>query len=200
VRALLKRFAFALAVVVVLPVYVTFRLSSLFLDRESAFQGPSQLMSLIPGRLGNHLRAGFYAISLKHCAAECSISFGTIFSTPECEIGRHVYIGAYSVISDSIIGDDCLLGSHVHIVSGKHAHGSEDGEIPMRLQPTARHPVHIGENTWIGNGAIVMADVGRGSIIGAGSVVTKAIAENSVAFGNPARVTRSRTVHADVSA
>jgi len=189
-----------LSVSVTFPVYLVFRINSLIFDRESAFQGPSQFMSLIPGLLGNHLRAGFYALSLKKCAPECSIGFGTVLSTPDCEIGRHVYIGVYCVISDSIIGDDCLIGSHVHIVSGKHAHGSDDVGVPMRLQPTARRAIRIGANSWIGNGAILMADVGTGSIIGAGSVVTRAIIENSVAVGNPARVTRSRTVPANAEA
>jgi acetyltransferase-like isoleucine patch superfamily enzyme len=192
VRSIIKRLLFLLSVAAAFPLYVVYRVVALFGDEETAFQGPSQLVSLIPGRPGNHVRAGFYALSLRHCAPECSISFGTILSTPHCEVGRHVYIGAYCVISDSIIGDDALIGSHVHIVSGKHAHGFEASDVPMRLQPTARRAIRIGENSWIGNGAIVMADVGRGSIVGAGSVVVREVDDNSVVAGNPARVIRKR--------
>src|SRR5262245_51435400 len=95
VRRLGKRVVFWTSTVLTFPLYVVYRISALFLDQERAFQGPSQLMSLLPGRIGAHLRTGFYALSLRRCSAECAISFGTIFSTPECEIGRHVYVGAY---------------------------------------------------------------------------------------------------------
>jgi virginiamycin A acetyltransferase len=52
--------------------------------------------------------------------------------------------------------------------------------------------VTIGAGSWIGSGAIVLADVGRNCVIGAGSVVTKPIPDNVVAVGNPARVISSR--------
>ena len=191
-RQLLKRLLYIVAAVLVSPFYLLYRLNRLFLETEAAFQGISQGMSLIPGLPGNLLRKGFYGLSLRRCSSDCAISFGTIISTPECEIGRHVYIGAYCVISDSVIGDDCLIGSHVHIISGKHAHGFEASATPMRLQRTSRKAVLIGRNSWIGNGAIVMADVGSGCVVGAGSVVTKPIEDGMVVAGNPAQVIRSR--------
>ena len=192
-RTLLKRAAFLASVAVASPVYLLYRLNGLFLDKEAALQGLSQLMSLLPGLPGVYARKGFYALALRRCSPDCTISFGTIVSTPDCEIGSHVYIGAYCVISDSIIGDDTLIGSHVHVISGKHAHGFEDPGVPMRLQKTSRRAVRIGQNSWIGNGAIVMADVGSGCVVGAGSVVTKPLAEDAVAAGNPARVIRTRS-------
>lgn len=53
-------------------------------------------------------------------------------------------------------------------------------------------PVHIGENCWIGAGALIMPGVtiGDNSVIGTGSVVTKDIPANVVAYGNPCRVAR----------
>lgn len=192
-RELTKRLIYLASASAMSPFYGLYRLNALFLDKETAFQGLSQLMSLMPGRLGTLLRKGFYGLSLRRCSPDCAISFGTIVSTPDCEIGRHVYIGAYCVISDSIIGDDCLIGSHVHIISGKHAHGFDASDTPMRLQKGSRHAISIGRNSWIGNGAIVMADVGDGCIVGAGSVITKVVTEDSVVAGNPARVIRKRT-------
>ena len=192
-REVVKRLLFVAAATLTSPLYVLYRFNALFMDKETAFQGVSQFMSLLPGIPGTLLRKGFYGLSLRRCSPDCAISFGTIVSTPDCEIGRHVYVGAFCVISDSVIGDDVLIGSQVHIISGKHAHGFEASDTPMRLQKPSRHAISIGENSWIGNGAVVMADVGRGSVIGAGSVVTKPVAEDSVVAGNPARLIRKRT-------
>jgi acetyltransferase-like isoleucine patch superfamily enzyme len=191
-RRLLKRLMLLVAIAAVGPVYVVYRAASLVRDKEAAFQGPSQLLSLIPGTCGSYLRTAFYVMTLRRCSPDCSISFGTIVSTPDCEIGSHVYVGAYCVVSDTIIGDDVLIGSGVHIVSGKHAHGFEAPDRPIRLQRASRRIIRVGANSWIGNGAIVMADVGAGSVIGAGSVVTREVPGDVVAAGNPARVLRSR--------
>jgi len=195
-RGLAKRAILAVSLVVVSPIYLWYRLNLLFLDREGAIQGLSQFMALLPGIPGNFARRGFYYLALRRCSPDCTISFGTIFSTPECEIGSHVYIGAYCVISDCAIGDDTLIGSQVHVISGKHAHGFDDADVPMRLQKTSRSAVHIGSNTWIGNGAIVMADIAKGCVVGAGSVVTRPVPDDSIAAGNPARVIRSRVADA----
>ena len=62
----------------------------------------------------------------------------------------------------------------------------------MGAQPGERRLVRIGEGTWVGSAAVVMADVGRHCVIGAGSVVTKPIPDYSIAAGVPAVVIRSR--------
>jgi acetyltransferase-like isoleucine patch superfamily enzyme len=63
----------------------------------------------------------------------------------------------------------------------------------MRDQPSSKTPVRIGAGAWIGSAAIVMADVGKDAVIGAGAVVTKPIADRVIAGGVPARVLRERT-------
>jgi virginiamycin A acetyltransferase len=84
-----------------------------------------------------------------------------------------------------------LLAAGVHIPSGRHTHNI-DIASPIRDQGTARQTVRIGAGTWIGAGAVVMADVGQDSIVGAGAVVTKPIPSRVMAAGVPARVIRSR--------
>jgi maltose O-acetyltransferase len=63
---------------------------------------------------------------------------------------------------------------------------------PRRDRLEAAKPITIGDNVWLGGGAIVLPGVtiGDNTVIGAGAVVTKDIPANSVAVGNPARVVR----------
>ena len=90
------------------------------------------------------------------------------------------------------IGDDVLFGSGVHVLSGTKQHHIDDPDTPINAQGGVFERVKIGANSWIGNGAKIMADVGEGCVIGAGSVVTKPIPDFTIAVGNPAKVVRSR--------
>jgi virginiamycin A acetyltransferase len=87
---------------------------------------------------------------------------------------------------------DVLIGSGVHITSGRYTHGTRDVSTPIRDQEGEHSVVRIGQGAWIGSAAVVMADVGRSAIVGAGSVVTKPIPDAVVAAGVPARVIRPR--------
>jgi acetyltransferase-like isoleucine patch superfamily enzyme len=91
------------------------------------------------------------------------------------------------------IEQDVLIGSGVHITSGRDTHGTDDVTRPIREQEGRAELVRIGAGSWIGSGAIVMADVGTNCVIGAGAVVTKPIPDAVVAAGVPAGVIRPRT-------
>jgi virginiamycin A acetyltransferase len=191
-RQAIKWVGFVAALGVAVPLVVLCRMASVLIGSEPAFQSGSHFVALFPGILGNYIRLGYYALTLRRCSRECTIAFGTIFSTTNCDIGHHVFIGAYCVISDSVIEDDALIGSGVHIL-GKHVHNFSSLDLPIRLQGGTRVPVRIGQGAWIGDRALVMADIGRDCVIGAGSVVTSEIEDLAIAAGNPARVIRQRT-------
>jgi acetyltransferase-like isoleucine patch superfamily enzyme len=91
-----------------------------------------------------------------------------------------------------LIDDYVHLGSGVHVVSGGHGHFFSRTDVPIALQGGEPQPVRIGYGSWIGNRAIVLADVGEECVIGAGSVVTRPIPPWSVAVGSPARVVSTR--------
>ncbi|WP_313904966.1 acyltransferase [Thalassomonas sp. M1454] len=114
------------------------------------------------------------------------ISFGVLFSQTDTEIFDGVYIGPQSNIGSCAIEENCLLGSGVHILSGKRQHNYSNPDVPLKDQGGEYIKVTIGANTWIGNGAIVMANVGKNCVIAAGSVVTEDVADNSIMAGNPA--------------
>ena len=149
-------------------------------------------MSLFPGVSGNYLRKNFYRLSMAYCDKECAISFGTIFSQADTEIGKGVYIGPQCNIGKCRIENDCTLGSSVHIMSGKRQHNFEGLNTPIRDQGGSFEKVTIGEDTWIGNGALIMANVGKKCIVGAGSIVTKDVEDFSIVAGNPAKIIRKR--------
>lgn len=190
-RMWLKRLVFFAIMIPNLVPYLIYRIWAPFAG-ITAFEAFSQLYSLIPGIVGDYCRGTFYYLTLKKCSMHTRISFGVLFATPNIEIGSFVYIGPNSIVSDSIIGDDVMLGSNVQVINGKMTHNFSDIKTPIRMQGGAKGVVRIGQDSWVGNSAIVMADIGKKCVIGAGSVVTKTIPEYSVAFGNPARITRSR--------
>ncbi|MBI5877788.1 MAG: acyltransferase [Chloroflexi bacterium] len=110
-------------------------------------------------------------------------------------MGRNGYVGPYSILHGDgglVIGDDALVGPHVAIMS--HNHGFSDPDTPIRLQPETYRGIQIGNDVWIGTGAMIMdgSHIGRGAVIAAGAVVTGDIPELAVAAGVPARVIRHR--------
>ncbi len=191
-RKLAKKIADLIAVLFALPFYIWFLIESAFGGGKSAFEGASQAASLIPGSLGNYIRRAFYGLTLAKCSRTCQISFGVLFSHQQAEIGANVYLGANCDIGRAIIEDDVLLGSGVHILSGKRQHFAADISQPIRLQGGEFSEVHIGSGAWLGNGAIVMANVGKHAIVGAGAVVTQDVAAYAIVAGNPATLIRKR--------
>lgn len=111
---------------------------------------------------------------------------------PRILIGDRCYIGFFFTIlngSTVRIGNDVLFASHVIITSENHGIDPESA-IPYMDQTLSSKPVEIGDGCWIGEKVCIMPGVtiGKKSIIGGGSVVTKSIPDYSIAVGNPARV------------
>ena len=103
-------------------------------------------------------------------------------------LGDDVYLNSGCVVLDSApvrIGRRTMLGPAVHIYCADHAHGSED----RRRGLERALPVTIGEDVWIGGGAILLpgVTVGDGALIGAGAVVTRDVAPGARVVGSPAR-------------
>ncbi len=174
------------------PLFIIYYILGILVGRDSAFSAISQFLSLFPGMSGSYLRKAFYRLTMTRCDCECAIFFGSIFSQVDTEIGRGVYIGPNCNIGKCRIDNDCTIGSNVHIMSGKKQHYYENVNIPIQEQGGIFEKVVVGEDTWIGNCALIMANIGKKCIIGAGSVVTRDIDDYSVVAGNPARVIKNR--------
>lgn len=105
--------------------------------------------------------------------------------------GNGVYANFNLTLVDDgeiFVGDNVMFAPNVIIATAGHPVHPE----LRRKQAQYNLPVHIGNNVWIGAGAIVLPGVkiGDNTVIGAGSVVTKDIPSNVVAVGNPCRVLR----------
>ncbi len=191
-REAAKALLHGLATVVVSPALLSYAVKRLVIGGDRALEGSTQTLAMIPGLPGVYLRRAFLARTIAHCDRSAAVHFGTIFSQTGARLDANVYVGPNCHLGLVHVERDALLASGVHVPSGSKTHGTGDLGRPIREQEGHRRLVRIGEGAWIGSAAIVMADIGRHSVIGAGSVVTKPIPEFSVAAGVPAKVLQSR--------
>jgi maltose O-acetyltransferase len=91
-------------------------------------------------------------------------------------------------VAEITIGDDVQIGPNVQLLTPVHPVEPE----PRRNRLEAARPITIGDNVWLGGGAIVCPGVtiGENTVVGAGAVVTRDLPANVVAVGNPARAIR----------
>jgi len=107
--------------------------------------------------------------------------------TAKARLGDNVHIGPFCWLCWVDVGNDVMFGGHIQVLSGGRQHGSDSLSIPMIRQDGDMTCVSIGDDVWVGNGAIVMADIAAGSVVGAGGVVTKTFGPHSILAGIPAR-------------
>jgi acetyltransferase-like isoleucine patch superfamily enzyme len=107
---------------------------------------------------------------------------------------EYVYIGKGCYICPKVrIGKYTMLSPNVKILGGDHVYNKSDTPIIFSGRPEMPVTI-IGQDAWIGANALIMAGIkiGNGSIIAAGSVVTKDIPEYSIYGGNPAKFIKLR--------
>ena len=191
-KLLAKNVFFFISVVLISPVLVLYWLLRNFFKSDSLFAGFSQFLSLLPGKTGTYLRAGFYRYTMTLCSKDAVISFLVLFAQQDTEIESDVYIGPNCNIGSCKIKKNTLLGSGVHIISGKRQHKFDDPDMLIKDQGGELEKITIGEDCWIGNGALILASIGNKCVVGSGSVVTSEIPAYSIVAGNPAKVIKVR--------
>ena len=191
-KPLAKAILNALATVWILPALLLYWLSAALIGKDRALEGSSQLFALLPGLPGVFLRRAFLARVLARCHTSAEIGFGTLFSQTGAILDEDVYVGPRCHLGWVHLERDVLLAAGVHIPSGGRTHAFDDPTVPIRAQGGERKLVTIGAGAWIGSAAIVLADVGKGTVVGAGSVVTEPLPDNVIAAGVPAKVIRPR--------
>ena len=192
VREAVKSIARGAALIGVAPALLSFAVRARLFSRDRALQASSEWLALIPGLAGQYLRRAFYSRVLAHCHPTVTIEAGTILCRAGTRLDAHVYVGGGCRLGLVHIEHDALVASGVHIPSGGSTHRIDDLATVIREQPRGEQLVRIGADCWIGENALVMADVGANSVIGGGAVVTRGIPAWSIAAGVPARVIRRR--------
>ena len=141
-------------------------------------------------------RSGFIEIG-DQCVVNANAAIqGNVKIGDRTRIQMNTLIVGYGEAGDPsgqvTIGKDVLIAPNCMILAGNH--GFEDPDILINRQPIMRKPIVIEDNVWIAGRCNITAGVtiGHGSVIGAGSVVTKDIPPMSVAVGVPAKVIKRR--------
>ncbi len=134
------------------------------------------------------IRLGDNTIISKGCVIQAKT--GSLDIGKYCDIGAHTILTSVSGITlapSVLIAGNCYIGgARYHL---------DDIERPIMTQGIySRGPVTIGEGAWIGASATILdgVSIGRGCVVGAGSVVTTDIPDNSIVAGIPARVIKKR--------
>lgn len=125
-----------------------------------------------------------------------------------CQCGKHIFLGEQTIVNMNCtmmdenfirIGNRVLIAPNVQFYTATHPVDACErfvkewdeaaGELFFR---TRSQPINIGNDVWIGGGAIILpgVNIGNNCVIGAGSIVNKSIPSNSVAVGNPCRIIR----------
>ena len=200
-KELLKATARAVATIMMVPAIASFKLRAALVGPNRALTGSSQLWSLVPGIAGQYLRRALLAHVLEGgCAASAVIEFGVLLSQVGSQIDDGVYVGPRCHLGHVHLERNVLLAAGVHVPSGAHTHGTDPSSTTFRDQPGNLRQVRIGAGSWIGSNAIVMADVGKNTIVGAGAVVTRPLPDRVLAAGVPARIVKRLDEPASVPA
>ena len=191
-RNLLKKLLRLFFSLLALPFFAAYWLSAQIFNRDSVFAGASQCLSLLPGKIGSYYRLAFYQLALPNCGTDIVISFASLFSHQATELNDGAYIGPQCNIGLCRIEANCLIGSGVHIMSGKGQHNFSDLQTPLKDQGGVFTKITIGEDSWIGNGALILANVGKKCIVAAGAVVINDVPDFAIVAGNPAKIIKMR--------
>lgn len=182
VKVVVRSMLNLVGLVLALPCIAWGRLGLAFRS-ERLYVESAYALAVVPGYLGATMRRAYYWALLPRSPWDLGVEFGSAITHADARMGKNVYIGAYCLIGRVRIEDDVLIASRVSILSGRRQHRFHEGsDRDAKFQE-----ITIGAGAWIGEGAVVMADIGEGAIVGAGSVVVKPVPKGAVVAGNPAR-------------
>ena len=143
--------------------------------------------------LAKKIRGYFAKKIMKRTGKNINIETGAIFN-PNVELGDNSSIGVKcEIIGKAKIGSNVMMGPEVILYAQNHMFRRKD-ELIMSQGYETEKGVVIEDDVWIGRRAIILpgVTVKKGTVIGAGAIVTKSFPEYSIIAGNPAKVIGTR--------
>ena len=144
--------------------------------------------------LNNHFHNNYEILQIFRDLTEREVPDDFILNPPfYTEFGLNIFIGKSVFINSGCtfqdqgqihIKNNVLIGHNVTMVTLNHdSNPQKRGDIYLK-------PIVVNDNVWIGSGATILpgVEIGKGSIVAAGAVVTKDVPDNVVVGGNPARI------------
>ena len=150
-------------------------------------------------RASNKCIMSYQLSNFRNAGRNIYIGQRCIFTPGTISVGDSVYFGAGCVIQS--VHGEIKIGNHVMLGPGVHIHGGNHimNEVGVFMDSVKKSPgvdgeVVIGDDVWIGSNAIILGGVsiGRGAVVGAGSIVTKDVDAYSIVAGNPAKEIKRR--------
>ena len=145
-------------------------------------------------------RAQWIFHEMESVGKNCHIDGPGSFSANHISLGNNVFIGSGGTFVSSIahirIGNDVMIGPNVMIVTGNHRF---DVKGKTMIEVTEKRPeddqdVVIEDDCWIGMNALILkgVNIGKGSVIGAGSIITKSIPPYSIVYSHQNNIEQRR--------
>lgn len=178
--------------IIVAPFGYLSKLIYLLFGSSILFDFFAQFFSLMPGFIGSTIRACFYKQTLSKSYMNVFFGFGSFITKIETRIGSGVLINGHSTVGLADIGDGVVIANFVSILSGSQQHNFTNPDIGILDEEGVYIRIIIGNDVFIGDHSVVMANIGEKTIVGAGSIVAKEIESYVIAVGNPAKVVKKR--------
>lgn len=138
-------------------------------------------------------KSRMYAVRSLKCGKHVKIGAGALLRDIELQMGDHCTINTFAYLQGKIvIGDLVRIAPGAKIIGMNH--GFENPDLPIAHQPITYEGIVLGDDVWVGAGAIVLdgVHVGSHSIIAAGAVVTRDVPASVIVAGNPASIIKRR--------
>lgn len=144
---------------------------------------------------GGKIRGLFWSLFISSGPGLIIMENCKLLSPDKIEVGKDVFINhncSFFGGGGIKIGNNCIIAPYVSLITNNHIY--MDLERPIDDQGYILKPINVEEGVWIGLGSIILPGVtlGKGSIVGAGSVVTKNVPPYSIFAGNPAKEIKTR--------